>query len=672
MPPQERQAKYQTLIKLAPFRGLDTSTSDPEQDDLDAKSAPNADPFRDKGALCTAKGRVNVGNLAAPGITGSILLIAPANLTSTVRVVYAVTSANGVLAWHPDTNFTNGVLNAITFTDYFQYGTALFTNQGQQFRAEPPYTSSAVLAYAWQYSWLTYWSNGNVPSQHYPVWTLAAGAGTNLSAQTYYYAFTLLTEFPDGSTQESSPNPTAFSPFSLSYTLGSAGAIAITPGIVGHNAPWSATNPDGSTYTTNIYRMSTAQPTFLFVANMTGSSTTTYNDDAADSTIASNAQLDLYRDPPPTCASALNPNDPTGGVVFTYKERAWCFVMRQDALTNNQPQCQLWYSDYGLPYSFNAAYQVLLVGNEDSALNPAYGPGTYGDSPAAAVTLSSCTLMWKRKKLFVLWGDDETTFIVREIGSWQIMAPESAADCDGVAVWLDVMGVHSCDGFARPEYIGEDIRLALAAIPFADRQNAVGWYDNRSYYLSFPATGITYVYYFLTKKWRQLAFGTSSAFAVPSDVPPTPSGLTSPEVLAVRPGTLYIDAWTAAETDLGNQMVAQWTSPLQDAGDAFARKNYRYVGISNPLNAPGCTASVTLTVYSMNNPTPFVTTYPATGTIDLSQSVWTAFPIPQGEQKGYLAQVTVTLTNAPNATTYAEIYNVIVSGTLDQEWAIPV
>jgi hypothetical protein len=135
---------------------------------------------------------------------------------------------------------------------------------------------------------------------------------------------------------------------------------------------------------------------------------------------------------------------------------------------------------------------------------------------------------------------------------------------------------------------------------------------------------------------------------------------------------MILDLWDNAETDLGSQIFATWNSPLSDAATPFAEKNYRFVGLQCPINPAGCTAVVVLSVYDTGQTAPYVTTYPATGSMDLSSKPWFIFEVPQGSQKGYLASVAVSLTNAPNATTFAEIYNVIVGGTIDREWANPI
>ena len=660
--------KYQTLLHLGPFEGVNASTSDVFTEDNAALSAPNCDPFRDKGALCTARGRVNLVTISA---SGHITALAPAAISGSLRTIYAALSGGTVTQFQPDAVLAFNVINGVAFTQAFQYGIPVFTNAGQQFRGING--AGPFNAYQWQYDWRMFNVNG-----HYSVWSFAAGSGTNLAAQEYYYAFTLLIAFPDGSTQETSPNPGAFSPFYDNYTLGSAGAIGITPGTLGTGLAWSGTNADGSTWTTNVYRQSTAQPTFLFVANVTGAASVTYNDDQSDAAIAPNAQLDLYHDIPPTVVlrnsggTPLNPNDPTGGVIFTYKERAWCFVLRQDGVTNNQPQCQLWYSDYGVPWSFNAAYQALLVENAGAALNPAYGG--FGSVPVAAVPLASCTILHLAHSLSVLWGDDETTFVIRSRGRYGTVSANSCAACalPGAELdcWLSPDGVYACDGFNAPQFIGEDIRLSLEAIPRSDWSNSVGWFANRSYYLSFPATGVTYVYYFQLQKWRQLPYATSAAFAIPGEQPPSAGNQIYEEIVAARPNSLSLDLWDNAETDLGNPVSGTWQGPLQDEQAPFAEKNYHVVVLTNPIQAAGVTATMQLNVFAPGQAAPFTTNFPASGSIDLSAATYHAFPVPQGGQKGYLAQISVTLTNAAGASTFAEIYNVVVGGSIDREWTI--
>lgn len=602
--------------------------------------------------------------------------ITPWNITGSQRTIVVQTVLSGVYGiqlLYPDT-LTGGYIARGQSTPYatqaFQYGTALYTNYGYQLRSDKG--SAPFGLFLWQYALDE--EPFSATSGTFPVWTLAAGTGTNLAPQEYYYTFTVTITFPDGSTQETSPTNTAFAPFALNYTLSAAGAIAITPGTGTTGIAWSGTHPDGSTWTTNVYRMSTAQPTFFFAASVTGAQTFVYNDDQADATIAANAQLSLYRDQPPVCptttggVTTYNP-----GVVFTHKDRAWCFVLVQNAATDNQPQCQLWYSDYGTAWSFNSVYQVLLVGNGDTALNPVYDG--YGDGPAAAIVLASTVLLLKDQTLFTLWGDDQTTFIVRLVGSYGCVSPTSAADCDELGCWfgstaLYGVGVYACDGFSKPQYISEDIRLALQPLS-SDWDNAVGFYANASYYLSFPNSSITFIYHFPSKKWRTLPYATSFAYAIPNDQPPAPAEQTYNEIIAVRPGTTEIDCWDAAETDLGNPIIATWTTLLRDGGRPWAQKNYAFVGVANPLQPVGVEAYITLSVWDYDGALT-TTRYPEVGTIDLSKTVWTPLHIPQGGNKGFIAQVTVTLINAPNATAPATIFKVVVAGSTDERvWAVP-
>lgn len=622
--------------------------------------------------VVTAPGGVGTGvglyTFVVPAVA-PIDFLAPWNITGAVRSIVYQTAASGVytlVLLFPETctRVTIATDSTPYATQAFQYGIPLFTNYGYQLRSDDGVAPYKL--FLWQYALDE--TPFSATSGVFPTWTLAAGAGTALAPQVYYYTFTVTITFPDGSTQETSPTDTAFVPFALNFTLSAAGAIVITYGAVA----WSGTNADGSTWTTNIYRMSTAQPTFFFVQNVSG--TGTYNDDQADATIASNAQLDLYRDQPPVCltltggVTTYNP-----GVVFSHKDRAWCFVVAQNTNTDNQPQCQLWYSDYGTPWSFNGTYQVLLVGNGDTALNPVYGGR--GEYPTAAIVLASTVLLLKNGTLHTLWGDDQTTFITRLIGSYACVAPQSAADCDEMGCWLGStaeygVGVYACDGFSKPQYISEDIRSALDAIA-SDWPNAVGFYANASYYLSFPNSSITYVYHFQSKKWRSLPYATNFAYAIPGDQPPLPATQIYNEIIAVRPSTAFIDIWDGAETDLGYPITTTWTTDIRDGGKPQIQKNYFYIGLSNPLQAAGVTAYMQLTVWDYNNAVS-TTRYPATGTIDLSATTWTPFRIPEASNKGFQAQVTVVLANAPLATTPAEIFNVVIGGTNEREWAIPV
>lgn len=658
--------KYDRLIQAGPFRGIDASTSQVDEDTQNATFSSNVDTQRFRGGMSTARGRVIVGTLSGGVIVNAMQ---QQSLTGAIRnSVFSLTN-NTIIAFNQDIGTQVVVTNGIGFSEASPFGSQMFTNSGQQLFA----TGGTIInqAVPWQFD-----SAAN--SQAYQF-TVTAGPPF-LAGQTYFYAVAnIYTINALGIAQQSSPH-------------GAFLVNGVYPNTVGPLPPatdfinFTTTTPAGNiwqgtlfggtvTWDTAFYRQSTGQPVWLLVASsktgLGGNYTllvngVTWNDSASDAAIAANPQLNLYQDVPPVSSTNL-------GVIFSFKGRMWNFVVQQNANTNGIAQCQLWYSTYGVGYAFNGAYQVLLVNTEGTVNTPGYTG--FGDHPVAAAPLSSVTVLYKSESMAFLWGDDQTNFIIQPVGGdgTDCIAPASAVPCgETVATHLGSQGIFTCDGYSPPQYISEDIRVLLDQIPTTDQRNATSFYANRSYYISFPATGVTYVYYFPSKTWRSLPYALSAVISEPHQNAPVLGGTTQQrfnEILGSRPGTATIDAWESAETDLGQPITATWITALNDSGKIQSEANYQFVGLLAPIQ-PGVTAQIQLSVYNMSRSVPQTTTYPPTGSMDLGAKVWHPFIVPQGSEKGYLATLTITLTNAANATAPAQIFQVVVDGTQDREWNI--
>lgn len=471
------------LVRLGPFVGLDSTTADTYAEVDRASSIANVDIRRAPGAFVTARGRVNLTTFNADG---EIMTLAELNAQQGARYVIASLSSGEVYQYLPDGSFPNGAIlpNGQPFTQAVQYGPSLFTNAGQQIALD---TASVVRAMKWQYAVS---DTGFVP-------TVAANPhnAINMAQQTYTYLFTIAVQLPtrsyaaDEYGQESTP---------VGFSLGENGTpiykyAATVPDAntdvllsANNGNTWGGRLPDGSIWGVNVYRMSTNAPIFYLAASyfwkagdswsrlVNGS---TFEDSVADASIAPNKQILFNQDAPPI--SVQSP-----GAIFAHKERLWVFTVVQDADTFNQPQCQLWYSGYGLPWQFDAASQVLLVGNDGTP--DTTGTPTYGDLPLAGVSLASVGVLFKSRTLWILYGDDQNTFIVRKIGEYGCISADSVVVCQGIVYWLTEEGIFSFDGANAPQYLSERIRTLLEAIPIADWQNANAWFADRTYYISFP------------------------------------------------------------------------------------------------------------------------------------------------------------------------------------------
>jgi hypothetical protein len=489
--------------------------------------------------------------------------------------------------------------------------------------------------------------------------TLSGGSnGPFTPDETLAYAFTRVTTFPDGTQQESTPDGALVvgSPLAYPYTyfvLGDGDGPIITP-----SSDWSGTNADGSTFFTYAYRWSTLQPIFYWLAKLTGSAP--YTDILSEASLLPNVQLNLNQDPPP-----FDTGLPIG--IFSHKN---CMMVMAAQLTQNLDltqgvdyslwQSQLWFSDYGTPYSFNSVDQVLLVGQEGMSQTPIQNG--FGDIPLGGLSFSSLAALLKSRSTWVLYGDDATTFLVRKVADIGCQSIASAAACEGVGIWLTERGVYSFNG-GTMEYIGEAVRKIIDGISQADRRASVGWYGNHTYYLSFPATGITLRYYTPSQKWLPtLPYAATCGFAVPSEPQPAAISTTKFDYIITGDASGVIDLWNADIADRGFAITGTWQSPQTDSGAPWAQKVYRYVTVLCPVGMMG--------VISVSVVADGITIFDEE--FDLSQGPAVTKPIPGDSvtgARGFTGYVLISM-NA-NSTINPEVDAVIVSGTMDREYVIP-
>jgi hypothetical protein len=636
------------LLSISPFLGMDSTSSDVTVKPGVAKNSSNADTSQVIGALSTARGRTAQATLTGGGV---ISYIAPFDLTNETRnqVMSITGGASPVLAYNPDTSTQYTVVNGSNFTQAVQYSGAFLTNAGQQINssdgAMPAVVSNAA---KWQYT-------ADQDIELVPVITQVVN-GSALPVDTYYYAFTVEVSPLDGVEQETSPLG-GFSPYPYSITTTSGNTPEINITTIGGTNIWNGYLADGTQFDVRIYRQSMQQPVWhdIMAATFNGAA---YVDTNSNLAISANQELDLHHDPPPQTnyyAQGLT----TYGVIFAHKERMWSFVLAQDGNTSDFPECQLWYSDYGVFWSFNDDTQVLLVGEEDTTVQPAsgvIGGGPYGDFPMQGVSLSSVGVLLKNRTVWILYGDDETTFNVRKVGNIGCVSMNAPAVCETVLVWLTQQGFYEFDGLNAPQYISEEIRDTIEAIPVSDQANSVGWYSDKSYFCSFPATGITLWLYLPTKQWKTLPYAMSTGYSNPFNAT-TVSGSLVPynQVIGVRPNSLSIDAWGVGVTDLGSPVTATWLTPLTVAGSPGIRKICDRIVINAPIQ-PGAKLIVTLRV------DPGVpTTLEHAWSVNLGVNSTTVITMPPDLQ-GFLLQMELQLINAVGSSTPAIVYSVEVLG----------
>jgi len=669
--------KAVSLLKIRSFKSVDYTTAETDVNQEVAVAATNVDTQRYPGALVSSRGRVNLVNLSQ-GSIASAYALAKFNLTTSVRNVIAAgttgATAQVIVGYNLDTAVQFTVVNGTYFSQgvgAVQFGNILYTNGGQQIR----YNAGVYTAYPWQ----------NSVGFAATISLTPSATGGNMLAATYYYAMTTVTAYPDGGTQESNPNQFAFATGATvqgdTYpapvtTTGTTSEVALSGGL----SPWYGTNADGSTYTTNIYRISTNQPTWYLAGNansgtVTGGASGTYTDTASDNSIATAQQLQ-YRYPAPA----------TNAVIFGHQDRMWVFNDFENAtLTNGLWQCQLWFSDQGLPWSFAADTNVILVGdNSDNYAGAVIAPSTLyagvagsasiiNDLPMAGVSLSSVAILHKRRSTYILYGNDPSTYIALKMWDLGCVASASATVCEDVDCWLSEEGPQMTDGQTR-QYIGEPMRELMAQWTPAQWALAVGWYADRTWFLSFPQTtgaggvGYTLRYYLPKSAWLPpLPYATYAAYALPSETAPSPAAQRFNEVIAARgvfaASLTELDAWNAADgLDLGAEIASLWQSPMTDSGEPGLDKEYQWIVVNAPVQTATLTA--TLTIF-----TGVGATATASWVFDLSQGPTLIATIGTGGAGTVGSMAQLKLTTTAGAANPVVVYSVEVMGSVQREYA---
>jgi hypothetical protein len=491
-------------------------------------------------------------------------------------------------------------------------------------------------------------------------------------AVTYTYAFTRVYSKGGVSTPVDyagyGPQETTPTGINVVYTNGNPSATYSYTYTPTANQPalltgtFSGTSSEGIPFTTTIYRQSTQAANFVLLAsNVAG---TSYTDVASDNYIANNASITLHRDPPPCSATNLAP-------IMVHKDRVWVFSVQQNTNTLGIPQCQLAYSNIDRGWEFDLADQVLLAGDAGTPNTPVNfaGFGAYTDAPVALRSLGSVGVAFKRRSTWSVTGDDQSSFLCRKLLDVGCVAEKSPAVGQSAVYWLSEVGVYSLDGINGPEYLSEDIRADLEGISTSDLVNAQGWFDGKEYFLSFPASELTYVFYTVTKTWRKIPYAAAAVTAVnarPKLASTDTIGLFG-SVAGARPGSLAVDYWNAAESDIGSPIICSWTGPLTNSQKSSWQKVYRFVTLEAPYQ-PGASA----TVYVNVDPG-FPTGNEPSVTFDLGSGEFRRIAaLPQGT-RGYAAYVMVNFTSNTSVTPAlpVRIYSISVWGTTDRELVIP-
>lgn len=620
------------VVSLQGFKGLQTSKAQPYLEPGEAVTSSNCNPTIIKGALLPERGRVEAVNLTTAYLAlQSVSVVFPIVFSGTGAYPYVpayivqglnASSALVTAVYFPLTGAIGTISGGRAFTQAVQYGSVVYTNAGQRvFLASLAAAEIVSQFYDWQY-----------PPINFPLlgYAISSGPTNSLGIGTYWYIYTHTTTMPDGTISETSVNLDSYADnanLGYGHTVSTANS-EITITLAGGGNVWTGTNDDGTTFTTNIYRTSTNQPGYYFVANQT--TNTPYVDTASDESIVSNQMLEVHRDPPPVSAN-------NQGFIEIHKSSVWCFVNYAEGpdpyapppteLTSYQTQCQLWYSNPGRPWEFDDSAQVLLADSDvtvtvSSTANPNglyYYDQPYGNAPRGMATVGTILCAFKQREMWAVLGDNSSNFIARNYFGIGCTAPYSITPVLGGVYWLSESGdIYSFDGSA-PNYVSADLRNFIRAIPGVsalepitginpiDLAEATGFFSNFTYYLAFPTRQQTVGYSIPDKVWTSIlpyAPATSSAVA---SVPANPNqvqplgridGTSLNEVIVGRYGSPGILDWYFVDpnNDLGQPMTYSWqggVTPSRTLG--YQEKQYSFATLFAPVGQQG-SAVVTLQV----------------------------------------------------------------------------
>jgi hypothetical protein len=685
------------LLRLGPFTGLDSTTSPAYLQDGFATAVNHADLSISPGSLATGLGRVTLATLQVPGEGPSkVFALAPYYPTSSSQQFLFSTSSgyfgtnqnqfnNNVALYDMNSGTTTAVeFGSLTYADLgtfnqgVQMGGVTYLSNGLQYSSLNP-----ANAYYWQVP---------APTGGISV-TKTTDPPNGLPEQHYYYAFTYWVVQPNQAVDdghETNPfgvNPTGASPPTYPFTVNINGPNQ-NPEINTTSGSFSTVLPDGSTAYLVIYRQSDNQPVWLQVVNTAFFSLTPpYIDAYEDVAISANQDLSQARWAPPNVVLSTPYNFPTrmqSWPIEAHKNRMWMFaavpntIDSDSALQNDTPQLQLWYSNYGRGWEFDAVNQVMLIEDEDTP-NFQYTQDTnqfleypdsaYGEWPVALASMSGLLVVFKRKSFWIVFGDDENTFTPTKVADIGCIAGNSVTKTPGSVFWLSEQGAYFYDGNA-PQYISEKIRTQLQEMDSPVLQSAVGGYKNLTWYLSFPGVG-TYSYYIPTREWSFEEFNSSVFYADPA-APEYAFGPLIGELLGININSL--DSWAVSFLDFGKTVGATWTGPLtgsrtpQGASLEVFQKEYNYLVIVAPYQV-GCSVVATLTI-DPGMPTQSITSY--------------TFPLDSGETRhiarittpdangnaglGYLAQLSITVYNNENLLPHEQFSAIIYSASV---WGQP-
>lgn len=502
---------------------------------------------------------------------------------------------------------------------------------------------------------------------------------------------------------------------------------------VGSTEGWNGTGADGSTWTTNLYRRSAIQPTWQFVTNLTGSST--YADHNSDESIANTAILTPRRDPPPPifprpfatneAASFLSYPTPP---IAAWQGRTWIFTIAGPSVTGitGQPtdaeyQAQIWFSNAGRPWEFDASQYVILVNDAQTPQFDTSGAvrtlSPYADDPMGLQpAVGNVLIALKRRSMHVVSGDDASNYLDQRVFDIGCCSSESITNALGLIFWASEQGPYMWAGGA-PTYIGYQVEQyfnADSGLGYEDLAATTGFYSNMCWYWSFPTQGFTLEFYTIDQSWRYLPYCTQAATFNPYapeasnqtvvssgfitleggagyilqeddtskiDLEPTDATTNVPlgEIFAARPGTSICDWWFAGgNVDLNQPIPVVWTTAVSGSGEVDLEKEYMLIWLYAPVQAGIVTATLQIDPGVPGAPQPMVVVFDlsrpgaSTGASQNKGMVQRAWVNQDraGGNTGYTAQLTLSFSTVTPQSPVI-IYRAGVRGRVRREIQVP-
>lgn len=338
------------------------------------------------------------------------------------------------------------------------------------------------------------------------------------------------------------------------------------------------TSSDTQVTTVNIYRIGGSQSQFQFVGSV-ANGTSTYTDTLADNAITGQ-NLVQFRDPP----------KPFNDIVF-YQDRMWGLGYSS---ASPYTMSDIWFSNFGQPWAFNAANQVLAA-NENVGADPIVG----------GAPLPMMLLVLKRQWAWGVFGTAPSDYVPLPLFPLGCASKYTIAWGYGLVFWLSPDGVvYAFDGVS-PQNLsdetkpGASVKAILDAMQPSDYAAATGFVCDRAYFLSFPTVGITLGYSLITQTWFQVGFVTNSvSYDLSND----------DEVIGMytSSGSTYATQWFQGPTDLGYPVAAYYTTAFNDSGSPHVTKTYRHAVIYSA--SVGGIVTLTFNVRGQQGVTNFMTT----------------------------------------------------------------